>query len=179
MGNQTWVYSKSANGDRVMRRPIFWMIRCLALVHYAWGLALILLASWIVTSAFLILPHMSTGNIWIGLPTFLMLAASHAAPLGVLGMWIVILGHRTWTGHAGLRTALITTHGLLLLPGLLAAALGVFTMRAAARSAAQGGGLLSPVAVIPLAIGVPVVTLALGSILLALTAVPKQRNSKI
>ena len=103
-----------------MRRPILWMIRCLALGHYAWGIALLLLAAWFATSAFRILPHMSTGTIWTNLPKAMMLAVTQAGPLGMLGMWIVVLGHWTWTGHAGLRTALLWTHGLLLFPGFLA-----------------------------------------------------------
>ena len=121
---------------------------------------------------------MSTGTILTNLPTALMVAVAIAGPFGVLGTWIVVLGNWMLTEHARLRTALIVTHGFLLLPGLLAVTLGGHSMRAASRSADQGGGLLSPVAVIPLAIGVPVVILALGSIVLALTAIPKQWNPK-
>jgi len=162
----------------MLRRPIPRMIRCLALGHYAWGIALLLLAAWFATSAFRILPHMSTGTIWTNLPKAMMLAVTQAGPLGMLGMWIMVLGHWTWTGHAGLRTALLWTHGLLLLPGLLAVWVGIYALRAAARSAAQGGGLLGPIGGFPLAIGAGVVMLALGSIALALTVIPKQGNLK-
>jgi hypothetical protein len=153
---------------------IFWMIRCMALGHYTWGTALLLLAVWFAISALRVLPYMSTGTIWTNLPTSLIMAASQAAPLTALGMWIMVLGHRAWTGHVGLRKALITTHGLMLLPGLLVAAVGVFALRAGARSAAQGGGLLSPIGIFPLTIGAGVVVLALTSIVLALTVVPKK-----
>ena len=161
-----------------MRRSVLWLQRCLALGHYAWGVALLLLAAWIVTAAFLTLPHMSTGTLLTNLPTALLLAAVYAGPLGMLGAWMMVLGHRIWTDHARIRTALIVTHGLLLVPGALATALGVYALRAAARSAAQGGGLLSPVAVFPLAVGLPVVVQALCSIALALTVVPADGSPK-
>jgi hypothetical protein len=135
-----------------------------------------LLATWWVASALLVLPHMSTGTIWSKLSTSLTLAASQAFPLGALGIWIVILGYRIWTGYSGLRKSLIITHGLLLLPGILASAVGVYAMRGAARSAAKGGGLLSPIAAYPLVIGVGVVLLATGSIVLALTVIPNRQN---
>jgi hypothetical protein len=159
-------------------KPRHWMTRCLGLGHYAWGTVLLLLAAWLVTSVFRTLPYMSNGSILSRLPTVLLLAVVYAGPLGLLGTWIVVLGHWVLTGHTRLRTALLVTHGLLMLPGLFASILGVHAMRAASRSAAQGGGLLSPVAVIPLAIGAPVVILALSSIVLALTVLPKQLKSK-
>ena len=41
-------------------------------------------------------------------------------------------------------------------------------MRAAERSAAKGGGLLSPIAALPLLFGIPVLVLSLCSIVVAL-----------
>jgi hypothetical protein len=158
------------------RIQMLWMIRCMALGHYAWGAALLLLAAWFAISALRVLPYMSTGTIWTNLPISLIMAASQAAPLAMLSMWLIVLGHWAWTGHAGLRKALISTHGLLLLPGFLAAAVGIFALRAGAKSAAQGGGLLSPIGMFPLAIGAGVVVLALISIKLALTVVPRLRH---
>ncbi len=157
---------------------MLWMIRCLALGHYAWGTALILLAAWFAISAFRILPHMTTGTVWSNLPLALTMALTRSGPLGMLGMWIVVLGRWTWTWHADLRTALLATHGLLLPPGLFAIAVGVGALRAAERSAAQGGGLLSPIGAFPLAIGAGVVMLALSSVTLALSVVPKQGDLK-
>jgi len=152
------------------------MSGCVALGHYAMGIILLLLAAWFATSAFRILTYMSTGTIWTNLPNAMVLAVTHAGPLGMLGMWIMILGYRTWTGHAGLRTDLLWTHGILLMPGILAVLVGIYALRAAARSSAQGGGLLGPIGGFPLAIGAGVVILALGSIALALTMIPKQEN---
>jgi hypothetical protein len=164
--------------NRRKRIQILWMIRFMALGHYTWGAALLLLAAWFAISALRVLPYMSTGTIWTNLPTSLIMAASQAAPLTALGLWFMVLGHRAWTGHVGLRKALITTHGILLLPGLFVAAVGVFALRAGARSAAQGGGLLSPIGMFPLAIGAGAVVLALISIMLALTVVPRLRHLK-
>jgi len=65
-----------------------------------------------------------------------------------------------------------------LLPGILAVVGGVYAMRAAERSAASGGGLLSPLAALPLAFGVPVVVLALCSIAIALTVAPSMPKNK-
>jgi hypothetical protein len=70
------------------------------------------------------------------------------------------------------------THGILLLPGILTSAIGIYALRGAARSAARGGGLLSPIGIFPLAIGVGVVTLAAGSIVIALTVVPAFKETQ-
>ena len=151
-----------------------WMIRCLALAHYGWGLALLLFAAWFAASALRVLPHMSSGSILTNLPTVLMVAAMNAGPAALLGAWIVALGRRAWIGHPRLRRALILTHGLLLPAGILASMLGVHALRAASRSAARGGGLLSPVAALPLAFGAPAAILALISLVLAFTVLPKR-----
>jgi len=154
-----------------------WLIRGLSICHFAWGTILLLLAAWIIISAFHVLSYMSSGAFPTRLLTAMILALSHAAPFGLLGLWMVSLGRRTWKGHVRLRKALIVTHGLLLPPGLLAVILGFYGMRAAERSVSQGGGLLSPYAVVPLLIGVPLVLLALLAIASALTIVPKQGTS--
>ena len=151
------------------------MIQCLALVHFAWGVSIILLAAWFAASSLLILPHMSSGTIWTNLPTSLTMAAIRSFPLGVLGTWILILGYRAWTGHAGLRKALVITHALLLVPGSLSTAVGFYALRAGARSAARGGGLSSPIGMFPLAIGAGIIVLALASILMAIAVVPKHK----
>jgi hypothetical protein len=50
-------------------------------------------------------------------------------------------------------------------------------MRAAERSTASGGEILSPVAAFPLVFGVPIVVLALCSIATALAVVPSTRGA--
>ncbi len=77
-----------------------------------------------------------------------------------------------WMMRPRLRLALLVTHGVLLLPGSLAVIVGVHSMRAAERSAESGGGLLSPVAALPVALGVPVLILALCSIAAARSLLP-------
>ena len=148
------------------------LFRLLALAHFAWGLALVLLASWLAASAFRILPHMSTGTVVTNLPTMLVLAIAMAGPPAALGTWILALGRRLWTGSRPVRMALFVTHGLMLAPGAFALLAGRFALNAAARSAAHGGGLLGAIGYLPLALGACIVALALFSILVALAQPP-------
>ena len=156
-----------------------WLARALSLGHYAWGTLLLLLAGWIVISAFRVLPYMSSGTILSNLPTAMIWALTHAGPFGVLGSWMLVLGRRIWNGHGRVRKALLATHGLLLVPGFLAVIIGIYGLRATERSMAKGGGLLSPYAAVPLVIGVPVVALAVLSIFLALTAYAKEERPQL
>jgi hypothetical protein len=148
------------------------MFRCLALGHLGWGTLLLLGATWWSLSAFRILPYMSSGSSWASLWGTALLLTSSALPVAVLGVWMVILGRRLWSGHPQLRNTLLATHGILLVPGFLAVAVGIYAVRAAERSTAEGGGLLGPVAALPLAFGLPVVVLALCSIVVALAVIP-------
>jgi len=152
-----------------MRRLKNWMIRCLSLCHFAWGTILLLLAAWITFSAFRVLPYMSSGSLLSNLPTAITWALTHGGPFWVLGIWMLVLGWRAWEGNAKLRRGLIVTHGFLLAPGLFAVIIGFYGMRHA-----LGGGLLSPIAAVPMLIGAPVLMLALFSIWTALTAIEKQ-----
>ena len=157
---------------------MLWVMRCLALAHFAWGLLLLLIASHFGVGMLRILPHLSSGTVWTNLPGVLLLAAVYALPLGTLGFWMIVLGRWAWTIRARLRLALLVTHGALLLPGTLAVVVGVHSMRAAERSTASGGGLLSPLAALPLAFGVPVLILALCSIAAALTVASSTRGAR-
>ena len=147
---------------------MLWMMRCLAVAHFAWGLLLLLIATYFGVGLLRILPHLSSGTVWTNLPGVLLLAAVYALPLGTLGFWMIVLGRWAWTARQRLRLALLITHGALLLPGGLAVGVGIHSMRAAERSIASGGGLLSPIAAYPLLFGVPVLILALCSIAVAL-----------
>ena len=103
------------------------------------------------------------------------MAAVYTVPAGSLGFWMVVLGRWAWNLRPCLRLALLITHGVLLLPGTLAVVVGIYALRAAERSTAGGGGLLSPLAALPLVFGVPVLILALGSIVAALTVASSAR----
>jgi hypothetical protein len=92
---------------------------------------------------------MSTGSGWTNLRVALGLAMMQALPLGALGVWTVILGRWIWIVHHQVRAALLVTHGLLLLPGAVAIVGGIWALHAAARSAAQGGGLMGGLGIIP------------------------------
>jgi len=122
------------------------VMRCLALLHFAWGLLLLLIATYFGVAMLRALPHLSSGTAWTNVPGVVLLAAAYALPLGTLGFWMIVLGRWAWTIRPRLRLALLITHGALLLPGTLAVVVGVYSMRAAERSTASGGGLLSPLA---------------------------------
>jgi len=169
--------SGSGRGDREVGSVMRWTIRCLALAHYAWGIVLLLLGAWWIFSSFRVLPHMSQGTIWTNLPMAFILAAVHGGPLAGLGVWVMILGLRTWRGHQGVRKALMLTHGVLLLPGILTSVVGFYALRAAEQSAARGGGLLGPIGIFPLAIGLGVVMSAAGTIVLTLIAMPVTKET--
>jgi hypothetical protein len=157
---------------------MLWVMRCLALVHFVWGLLLLFTATFFGVGMLRTLPHLSSGTVWTNLPGILLLAALYALPLGLLGLWMIVLGRWAWIIRPRLRLALLITHGVLLLPGTLAVVAGVQAMRAAERSTASGGGLLSPLAALPLAFGIPVLVLALCSIAVALTVTPSMRGVK-
>jgi hypothetical protein len=157
---------------------MLWVIRCLALAHFAWGLLLVFIAIYFGIVMLRAMPHLSSGAVWTSLPGVLLLVAVYTLPLGGLGFWMIVLGRWAWIVRPRLRLALLITHGVLLLPGTLYVVAGVYAMRAAERSTARGGGILSPVAAFPLVLGVPIVVLALCSIVTALTLVPSMRGAK-
>jgi hypothetical protein len=154
------------------------VMRCLALIHFAWGLLLLVIAIYFGGGTLRVLPHLSSGTVWTNLPGVLLLAAVYALPFGLLGFWMIVLGRWAWTLRPQLRLALLITHGVLFLFGTLVVFVGVHAMRAAERSTASGGGLLSPVAALPLVFGVPILVLALCSILAALAVAPSMREPK-
>jgi hypothetical protein len=157
---------------------MLWMMRCLALAHFAWGLLLLLIATYFGVGMLWTLPHLSSGTVWTNLPGVLLVAASYALPPGSLGFWMLVLGRWTWTARQRLRLALLITHGLLLMLGTLAVVVGVHAMHAAERSTASGGGIMSPLAALPLVFGVPVLILALCSIAAALTVASSARGAR-
>jgi hypothetical protein len=154
-----------------------WVLRFLAVCHFGWGAVLLLAAGWPVLAAFRTLPHMSTGTIWTNLPNALLFAAMYAFPPAALGAWVGILGLRLWSPGARLRTTLLWTHGILLVLGSLAVYVGIHSVEAAEISSARGGGLLSPLAWIPLLFGLPIVVLAALSLPAAMLALPADRTA--
>lgn len=171
------VRSRIANrsADEVNLRMLS-MPRCVALGHFAAGTLLLLAAVWFAISAFGTLPYMSTGTPYANLSIALLLVATNSLPAAALGVWIVVLGSRLWSGHGRLRRPLLWTHGVLLVLGSLAVAVGTYVVGAAERSSVLGGGLLSPAAFIPLLFGLPVMLLALSSILVALKEFPREQR---
>lgn len=143
-----------------------WLMRGLAVWHIVWGLLLVLCASYVTWTA---LAHMLTGKA-SNIVAMLFLVGQYAAPLALLGAWMLALAHRIWVGKRSVRTALLVTHGILLVLGIPSIMIGVHAVRAAEISTARGGGLLSPLAWLPLILGIFIAALALPSVVLALTA---------
>jgi hypothetical protein len=152
------------------------LLRCLALAHFGWAIVLLLISAYFGSGMLRTLAHLSSGNAETTLLRFLFLAAVYTLPLAVLGLWMIVLGWRAWTMHPRLRLTLLISHGILLLPGTLAVYAGVHATRAAEISTASGGGLLSPLAMLPLVFGVPVLVLALCSITIAMTRLPPRKE---
>jgi hypothetical protein len=153
---------------------MIWILRCLALAHYIWGGALLAAAAWIALSAFRVLPHMSTGSIWTNLPAVLFTAATGGFAPAAFGIWMCLLGRKLWPARAPVRRTLLWTHGFLFALGALAVAAGLQSIEAAEQSVARGGGLLSPLAYVPLLFGAPMTVLAFWSLAVALVALPPQ-----
>jgi len=148
------------------------MLRFVAFCHFVWALVLLAVAAWFGGSALSVLPHMSTGTSLTTLLAVLTVTASMAAPPAALGIWMAVLGRMTWARSPDVRAPLLWTHGALLVAGLLACVSGAIAMEAAARSAERGGGLLGPIALLPLLGGIPIVLLAILSIGAALSFRP-------
>ncbi|MDQ1256167.1 MAG: hypothetical protein QG656_763 [Candidatus Hydrogenedentes bacterium] len=154
-----------------MRSLDLYLLRCLAVGHAAWGLLILLFAAWFAASCSQVIPHMTSGAMWMNLLPALLLTITSVFPLAALGLWSLILGQRIWKRKPRLFTPLLVTHGLLLAPGVLAFTIGVCSLNMGTQSAANGGGLLSPLALFPLGFGIGMVILSIVSIVVALTVV--------
>jgi hypothetical protein len=152
--------------------------RLLALAHLGSGLLLLLGVAWAWAVVLGVLPSSTGVYVLVVLnPGFAILGPLLASlAKSALGVWMLILARWLWNGHARLRSALFVTHGLLLLVGSLFIVFGFLAVAAAERSTARGGGLMSPVAFLPFLYGLPLVSFALWSILVALVRIPKHRR---
>jgi hypothetical protein len=84
----------------------------------------------------------------------LTLAGALAAPLLLAGpVWAVVLGVRMWKPQPGVGRALRRTHTVFLIIDALLIGYGVWALRAAAESAARGGGMLGGFGLIPIVLG--------------------------
>src|SRR5262249_57379655 len=94
------------------------------------------------------------------LPLTLMFGLTPAPVLALGPLWIVALGGGMWRHGADLGAAAGRTAGVALAVGLVSIAYGVVALRAAARSAAAGGGLLGGFGLLPLALGLAIASTA-------------------
>lgn len=149
------------------------MARCLSLAHVAWGLALLLMAAWIVVSVIGLAPNMSSPIGWRERVLIWLLTGSYSLPFVAVGCGLLLVGSRLWAGRHSARAALILIHSIFLVLGVLAIIVGVLTLIAAEASAAKGGGLMGGLGVVPLGLGVVTVALAVPTLLFAKCVLPK------
>ena len=152
---------------------MIWIRRCLALGHLGLGLAVLLSGASYTALVITGLPQLSRdapGTSLLGAALFATTMAF--VPLVGCGAWLMVLARWLWSGHRRLRTALLVTHGFLLLLGSLGVVVGLQAVDAAERSTARGGGLLSPLAFLPFLFAVPLLAFALCSIAAALRVIP-------
>ena len=100
---------------------------------------------------------LAVGHIAIGLlllPAALVSAGILAPILMVGPIWGIVLGVRLWRSGSDVFAALRRTHWTFLVIDGLLVAYGIFALRAAERSAAQGGGLLGGFGLLPLGLGI-------------------------
>ena len=158
-----------------------WIQRFLAVGHFGFGLALLVGAvggiAWF-TAALSGLRPSGTAGYWLLLlnPGFSLLGPLFMLPQAALGLWMLLLARRLWAGHGRRMLALLVTDGFVLLLGLLLISVGFDAVAAAERSSARGGGLLSPIAGLPILHGVPLTIFGLASIVLALAAAGIERR---
>jgi len=100
------------------------------------------------------------------LPLTLAFGLITAPILLFIPVWLVVLGCLLWRGSEKGRALARRTHGPGLVFALLLGFYGVYALRAAARSADAGGGLLGAFGLIPLGYGVILGLLSLATLLL-------------
>lgn len=84
----------------------------------------------------------------------LTLAAGLAAPLLLAGpVWAVVLAVRMWKRQPNVGAALRRTQAAFLVIDALLIWYGLWALRMGAESAARGGGLLSGIGIVPIALG--------------------------
>ena len=135
---------------------MIWIRRCLAVCHLGLGSILLLGVAAYTTTVIIGFPRLLKDaprtNI-LGSAVFVALII--LLPETALGAWLLTLSRWLWSGHRSLRTALLLTHAFLLLLGLLGVMIGFQAMRAAEISTERGGGLLSPLAILPFLLATP------------------------
>jgi hypothetical protein len=101
------------------------------------------------------------------LPFALFLGITPAPVLALGPLWIIVLGVRMWRPSARVVRLARRTAWIGLVIGAGEMAYGIFALRAAARSAARGGGLLGAVGLLPLGFGLAIACVAGLSLVLS------------
>ena len=146
------------------------LFRLLALAHGTVGLGPLffsLIAGGLLAGGSWLLPSGGAGLLWL-----LVVALQLVLPIA-WAAWMLYLASRLWRPTPSLANLLRWTHAVVLLLGGLHLVFGFYAVRAAEKSAAAGGGLLSPVAYFPILVGAALVLLA-GVSLVAAGQIRKQ-----
>ena len=162
-----------------MKSQMIWTRRFLALCHMGLGMLLHLGVVAYTTTVIIGFPQLLKDaprtNI-LGSVVFVVLII--LLPETALGAWLLTLSRWLWAGRRRLRTALLLTHTFLLLLGLLGVMIGFQSMRAAEISTERGGGLLSPLAIVPFLLATPLLALVFCSIAAALFMGPSGNHDE-
>jgi len=150
------------------------ILRSLAVVHFACGIVLLIgVVSYTVLGVRGLPQLVSSAQGGRASGGTLLVVAAFLLPELALGAGMLVLARWLWSGDRRLRKALLVVHSVVLVIGALFIKWGFDAVAAAERSTARGGGLLSPSAIFPFFIGVPLLVFALCSIAIALKVVPR------
>jgi hypothetical protein len=86
-------------------------------------------------------------------------------------IWLTVLGVRLLRSNVTVRTAMRVTHLVLAPVAALLVVYGVYCLRAAERSAADGGGLLGTFGLVPIVMGALAGSLSMVSLCVAFSSV--------
>jgi hypothetical protein len=131
--------------------------RLVAVANVGLGMVVLIGAGWFLLS--LMTSHARWGDA-------LILGPAYAVAL-LMAAWYCRIGWRTWRARPGWRAMLWRTHLATAIAGLCLVWTGIADVRAAARSAAHGGGLLGGLGEIVAGLGLALAVIAAGSLLVA------------
>ena len=128
-----------------------------------------------IARRFFAVAHIATGILLMPLIVATLLVA---APILLIGpIWGVMLGLRLWKPGVDITSAIRWTHAVYLVTDVLLVAYGVWMLRAAAASAARGGGLLGGVGLFPIGLAIVLAMFSLATLLWSLISAPEHLST--
>ena len=145
-----------------------WLKRILAFVHFLYAIVLFSGALWLAVSAFKIIPYMTCGTVFTNIPNALFIGFTQGAPLILAALLFSAAGWGIWSHYWLIKKYLLWFHGLSIIFSAGLIIIGIHAVKAAEASCAKGGGILSPIAWVPIIIGVPIMSIAIFTFTIAL-----------